>query len=112
MVARLGPATTRRLALTGSRFDAAQAARLGFVDELLADRSAIDARLDVILTEIRACAPGALAATKTLLNGLAGFDAAAFSQVAAEVFAEAVLGEGAEGIAAFKEKRPPGWATT
>lgn len=112
VVARLGPATTRRLALTGSRFDAAQAARLGFVDELLADRSAIDARLDVILTEIRACAPGALAATKTLLNGLAGFDAAAFSQVAAEVFAEAVLGEGAEGIAAFKEKRPPAWATT
>lgn len=111
VVARIGPAITRRLALTGSRFDAAQAASFGFVDELLADRNAIDARLDVILTEIRACAPDALAATKALLNGLQEFDAAVFSRLAAEVFAEAVLGEGAEGVAAFKEKRPPTWAT-
>ena len=112
VVARLGPAITRRLALTGSRFDAAQAASFGFIDELLADRAAIDARLDAILAEIQACAPGALAATKALLNGLPEFDVAAFSRTAAEVFADAVLGEGAEGIAAFKEKRSPAWATT
>lgn len=112
VVARLGPATTRRLALTGSRFNAAQAACLGFVDELLADRHELDARLDVILADIQACAPGALAATKALINDLPGFDISAFSHSAAEVFAHAVDGEGAEGIAAFKEKRSPAWATS
>lgn len=110
VVARLGPATTRRLALTGSRFSAAQAASLGFVDELLADRAALDQRLDGILTEILACAPGALAATKALLAGLPEADPATFTRAAAEVFAEAVLGEGVEGVAAFKEKRLPAWA--
>jgi isohexenylglutaconyl-CoA hydratase len=110
VVARLGPAATRRLALTGSRFNAAQAASFGFVDEVLASCAELDERLDAILTDIQACAPAALAATKALLNGLPKFDITAFSHAAAEVFAEAVLGEGAEGIAAFKEKRSPAWA--
>jgi isohexenylglutaconyl-CoA hydratase len=104
VVARLGLATTRRLALTGSRFNAEQATSLGLVDELLPDRAELDARLDAILGEIQSCAPAALAATKTLLNGLPGLDILAFSHTAADVFADAVLGEGAEGIAAFKEK--------
>lgn len=110
VVARLGLATTRRLALTGSRFDAAQAASFGLVDELMADRAELDARLTAILAEIQACAPAALAATKALINGLPGLDIDAFTTVAADVFADAVLGEGAEGIAAFKEKRAPAWA--
>ena len=70
------------------------------------------ARLDAILGEIQSCAPAALAATKALLNGLPGLDIVAFSHTAADVFADAVLGEGAEGIAAFKEKRAPAWANT
>ncbi|KEO86868.1 hypothetical protein EH30_04350 [Erythrobacter sp. JL475] len=111
VVARLGMANTRKLALTGSKFGGVQAANFGLVDELLADRSALDARLDELLNEIHACAPGALAATKALLRGLQEFETAAFSHVAAEIFADAVLGEGAEGIAAFKEKRSPAWAT-
>lgn len=111
VVARLGVAATRRLALTGSRFDAAEAVRLGFVDEMLPDRSALDARMDEILSEIQACAPNALAATKALLNGMSGPDLKSFSRIAADVFADAVTGEGAEGIAAFKEKRSPEWAT-
>lgn len=112
VVARLGLATTRRLALTGSRFNAEQATSLGLVDELLPDRAELDARLDAILGEIQSCAPAALAATKALLNGLPGLDIVAFSHTAADVFADAVLGEGAEGIAAFKEKRAPAWANT
>ena len=112
VVARLGLATTRRLALTGSRFNAEQATNLGLVDELLPDRAELDARLDAILGEIQSCAPAALAATKALLNGLPGLDIVAFSHTAADVFADAVLGEGAEGIAAFKEKRAPAWANT
>jgi isohexenylglutaconyl-CoA hydratase len=110
VVARLGPAATRRLALTGSKFNAAQAVSLGFVDEMLANRTELDQRLDEILSEIQVCAPSALAATKALLNGLLEFDTTAFSHAAAEIFAEAVLGEGAEGIAAFREKRAPAWA--
>ncbi len=110
VVARLGPATTRRLALTGSRIDAGQATALGLVDELFTDRAALDARLDAILAEIQACAPDALAATKALLNDLPGLDITDFSRAAADVFADAVAGEGAEGIAAFKQKRAPAWA--
>ena len=110
VVARLGLATTRRLALTGSRLNAAHAAAVGLVDELLPENAALDDRLEAILADIQACAPAALAATKSLLNDLSGLDIAAFAQTAAEVFADAVAGEGAEGIAAFKQKRAPAWA--
>ncbi|MFW2854530.1 enoyl-CoA hydratase/isomerase family protein [Sphingomonas sp. TX0543] len=110
VVARLGLATTRRLALTGSKLNAAQAAAVGLVDELLADRAALDERLDALLADVQACAPAALAATKSLLDGLSGLDLATFAQTAADVFADAVAGEGAEGIAAFKQKRAPAWA--
>lgn len=112
VVARLGLATTRRLALTGSRFDAAQAESMGLVDELFVERAALDARLEGILADIQACAPRALTATKVLLNSLQGLDLTTFSHAAADVFADAVLGEGREGIAAFKEKRAPAWAIT
>lgn len=110
VVARVGIAATRRLALTGRRIEATEALGLGLVDELLADRGAIDERLDLILDEIRQCAPGALAATKSLLNELAGFDAAGFATHAAAVFTDAFLSEGTEGIAAFKQKRAPAWS--
>ena len=110
VVARIGVAATRRLALTGSRFDAGQARAIGLVDELFEDGRSLEERLDRILEDIRACAPGALTATKALLNRLSGLDLVAFSDAAAEVFADAARGEGAEGIAAFRQKRPPAWA--
>ena len=112
VVARIGVVTARRLALTGSRIDAAQANTFGLVDETFADMTELDRRLDQILGEIQACAPGALAATKSLLNDLGGIDLTSFSHQAAEVFCDAVIGEGAEGIAAFKEKRAPAWVNT
>ncbi len=111
VVSRIGPAITRRLALTGSRFKAEEALHIGMVDELLPDSAAIDARLDSILADIEACGPRALAATKKMLLDLPNFDITAFTHSAAAVFADAALGEGEEGIAAFKEKRPPKWAT-
>lgn len=111
VVSRIGLATTRRLALTGSRFDAGQAVSFGLVDEMLPDRPALDARVAALLSEIRSCAPNALAATKSLLSTLSGIDMAVFTHNAANVFADAAAGDGAEGIAAFKQKRQPSWAT-
>lgn len=112
VVGRIGLSVTRRLALTGQSVVAADALRFGLVDELLPDREALELRLDAILSEIQLCAPGALKATKLLLQTLAGFDSENFKKRAASVFADAVLGEGAEGIAAFKEKRAPAWANS
>lgn len=110
VVARIGVAVTRRLALTARRVDATEAADFGLVDEVLPNGAALDHRLDAILDDIQLCAPRALAATKSLLRGLSGSDAATFAKHAATVFTDAFLDEGAEGITAFKEKRAPAWS--
>ena len=60
------------------------------------------------------CEPKALAATKAMLRRDRGGvsmaeDLAAMGALSAEYFASA---EAAEGIAAFRQKRPPAWAVT
>jgi enoyl-CoA hydratase len=94
--------------LTGTRFDAVEAARIGLVTESADDPTA---RLEELLEDLRACSPQGLAATKLLLTGplLAEFDARAEALAArsAELFASE---EAREGIASFLERRPPRWA--
>ena len=67
VAARVGIARTRRLALTGYRFDGREAERIGLVDMACADAAALEAALTQVLAEIGRCAPGANAAIKRLL---------------------------------------------
>lgn len=111
VVARIGVAAARRLALTAERIDAAEALRVGLAD--LAPRTAPDVAkaLAAILAGIARCAPQASAATKRLLHSLAPVDDG-YRDRAANEFAACLLGDEArEGIAAFADKRPPAWRT-
>lgn len=106
---RLSDRAAARRFLTGTRFDADEAARIGLVTEAVDDPHAA---LAVLLEELRACSPQGLAATKHLLTEplLATFDTRA--EVLAERSAQLFNSEDArEGIASFLERRPPRWAT-
>ena len=105
---RLTDRAASRYYLTGERFDADEAARIGLVTEAADDVSAATAPL---LDAFRACSPQGLAETKPLMAGnlLEAFDRDAedLAFLSARLFASE---EAQEGIAAFMEKRPPRWA--
>ncbi len=105
---RMDARAASRYYLTGETFDAATAARIGLITEAVAD---IDAGTLAVLDALRAGSPQGLRETKLLLTRdvLAGFDASAtgLAMLSARLFSSA---EAAEGMAAFREKRPPGWA--
>ncbi len=96
--------------LTGESFDAAEARSIGLVTHVTSD---VAATVDTLCAGIRAGAPGAVAETKRLLTTVPGVDRAdAFAEMAALSNRLFSSPEGAEGMAAFAEKRPPDWTRT
>lgn len=110
LVERLGYSQAKRLAVTGGRLDAAAALRIGLV-HALADTADLSTALDQVLTDILACAPGALAATKALMAQARWSEPHTLVAQAAVLFSRAAQGpEGGEGMSAFIQKRKPHWA--
>jgi methylglutaconyl-CoA hydratase len=110
MVHAMGLRHTRRYALTGERFGAAEALRIGLVHEVV-DAALIEARLEQVLDAIFLSAPGAMAVTKhsfLAANGLT-LDARQMATLAHESWMQRHSAEGHEGTAAFAEKRKPSW---
>jgi isohexenylglutaconyl-CoA hydratase len=111
LVERVGASQARRLAVTGGRLTAAQALAIGLVHEVHDDGAPLDGALANTLSQVLRCAPGAIAATKSLMARALHTSAADLVDDAAQVFARAVRGaEGIEGMAAFMQKRLPSWA--
>ena len=110
LVERLGYSQAKRLAVTGGRLSAANALAIGLVHAVHAPEQ-IDAALAAVLSDIQACAPGAIAATKALMAKARCSEPASLVQEAARIFSRAVQGtEGQEGTTAFLQKRKPSWA--
>lgn len=108
---RVGASEARRLLLTAAAFDGEEAGRLGFVHTVVDDAAALDAAAETLLARSRRGAPGAIAATKQIINATSTLDGDALVQFAAERFADCMLGDEArEGLAAFAEKRQPAWS--
>ena len=97
---RIG-ANARRYFLTGERFDAWTALRIGLVDEVAADA---DDAVELVLAELASAGPEAARAAKRLVRE--GPRDEATTEVAAGLRAGA---EGQEGLRAFLEKRPASW---
>lgn len=111
VVARIGLANSRRLALSGARFDGREAEALGLVNWACEGREALEEQVQTTIFEVHRCAPGAVAATKKLVLDAGTVALSELLDRAAGDFAHALRGpEGREGTAAFLEKRPPGWA--
>lgn len=115
VAARIGVQAARRLMLTGERIDAAEAHRIGLLDYHVADAAHLDAHTDELLARILACAPGASATTKQMLNAVLGAkrwwsdELTHYLDEAADAFARQMRSEAIEGVAAAREKRAPNW---
>jgi len=108
-IPKIGANQAMRLFLTGARFDAVEAERLGLVHAVVPSE-ALEAAVRHELGEIAKGGPVALAEAKRLVRVVStapldeGFDYA--QRKIAELFAS---DEAAEGMAAFAEKRSPTW---
>lgn len=110
MVHAMGLRHTRRYALTGERFDAQEALRIGLVHEIVpAER--LDSRLADVLDAIFLSGPGAIAMTKRSFLGANGLllDERQMAMLAHESWTQRHSPEGHEGTTAFREKRKPSW---
>ena len=100
----------RRYGLSGERFSAAEALRLGLIHQI-ADIGDIESTLARIIEELLLGAPGAIAALKATAARLAG------PQITEALLRELEAGsagmletpEAIEGVASFLEKRKPNW---
>ncbi len=110
MVHAMGLRHTRRYAVTGERFDAAEAVRIGLVHEVV-ESNRLEDRLAEALDAVFRSAPGAVAVTKRSFLGANGWvqDERAMAQLAQESWMQRASAEGREGLAAFREKRDPDW---
>src|SRR5229473_5189348 len=94
-------AHARRYFLTGERFDAATALRIGLVEEVAAD---LDAAVDQVVVELLTAGPEAVREAKRLVRERPEGEETA--QIAARLRAGQ---EGQEGLRAFLERREPNW---
>ena len=100
---KIGPSAARRYFVTGERFDAATAHRIGLVHEVADD---LDAAVDTILAELRSAGPKATRHAKRLvLERPDGLD------TARRIAERRTSDEGQEGLRAFLERRRPNWTT-
>lgn len=110
---RLQPRAAHELFLTGEKFDAERAERIGLINAAV-DADDLDATVTRYVDALCAGGPKALAATKDLLSG--GAEAAEWEglekvfnemlAMSAQFFASE---EGQEGILSFVQKRRPSW---
>src|SRR6266850_593036 len=100
----------RRYFLTAERFSAAEAYRIGFIQELTQPEE-LDATVNAILGEIVQGAPGAHAATKDLIRSVARrpITPELIADMAGRIAGARASEEGKEGVRAFLEKRKPAW---
>jgi methylglutaconyl-CoA hydratase len=109
-IAKIGESSARALFLSGVRFDAERARRIGLVHEIAADEAALDARVASIVDELLAAGPTATREAKALIRRLRGQPAAqARALTVAAIARQRTSPEGQEGLAAFLEKRDPAW---
>jgi len=98
---KIGPSAARRYFVTGERFDAATAHRIGLVHEVAED---LDAAVERILGELASAGPKAARHAKRLvLERPDGPD------TARRIAERRTSDEGQEGLRAFLERRRPSW---
>ena len=103
--AKIGTGAARRFFLTGERFDAETAHRVGLVQEVASE---LDGTVEHVTGELLKSAPGAVRAAKKLARERPA-DGEELARIAAGLRAG---DEGQEGLRSFLEKRGPSWTRT
>lgn len=111
VIAAMGERSAYRYMLTAERFTAAEAYRIGFVQEICIDEE-LDAAVNALLGHLVAGGPAAQAATKDLIRSVAGRPITddLIGDTATRIAAARASDEGKEGVRSFLEKRKPAWA--
>jgi len=110
-IAAIGERAARRYFLTGERFEAAEAWRLGLVHELCRDADDMDEKIGTIVDALLACGPVAQREAKDLVRAVAGRPVTAelIEDTAERIARMRSSPEGREGVGAFLEKRRAAW---
>ena len=111
VVSAIGERAARRYFLTGERFDAAEAWRLGLVHDLASDDADLDEKVGAIVDAMIACGPVAQREAKELIRAVCARPVTSeLIQDTAERIARIRSSpEGREGVGAFLEKRRAAW---
>jgi isohexenylglutaconyl-CoA hydratase len=108
---RVGLTRTRELMLTGRRFQGEKAKAYGIVHEVCPPDELQDC-IDLVLDDVRQCAPGAIAATKELIFKVNDRSPDQTVSYRASLLNRLRAGDEAqEGMLAFIEKRPAKWVS-
>lgn len=110
VVRAIGARQARRYFMTAEVFGASQARELGVVHEIV-DPEQLPERLEQLVSNIQACAPGAQRESRDLIDRVSHQPAdASLRTWTAELIARLRTGEeGREGLDAFLQKRPAAW---
>jgi methylglutaconyl-CoA hydratase len=110
-IAAIGERAARRYFLTGERFEAAEAWRLGLVHDLAPSEGELDEKVGQIVDTLLACGPIAQKEGKELIRAVAGRPVTSelIQDTADRIARVRSSPEGREGVAAFLEKRRPAW---
>ncbi|MDB5543036.1 MAG: hypothetical protein JWO64_185 [Hyphomicrobiales bacterium] len=111
LVRAVGVRAARRLTVTAERFGAAEALRLGLVHAVV-ETGALDSAVERSLASALEGGPEAIAAAKSLFADLSRpVDDATMEETSKRIAAIRAGAEAREGVAAFLDKRKPGWRT-
>jgi methylglutaconyl-CoA hydratase len=102
-LAKIGPSAARRYFVTGERFDAATALRIGLVHDVAAD---LDAALERVLAELANAGPRAARHAKKLV-----LDRPDGPETARRIAERRTSEEGQEGLRAFLDRRSASWSS-
>jgi enoyl-CoA hydratase/carnithine racemase len=105
---RFGASVVRRMALAGAMFSAEEALALGLVDELAARGEGV-VRAEALAADIAKRGPLAVQMVKAMINAAEGEDRDAPIEGLAGALT-AFTQDLAEGVAAFRSKRPPAFS--
>lgn len=110
VVEAIGPRQARRFFLTGERFDAETARRLGLV-HMVAMPAQLEATLDGVIGDLLACGPLAQNEAKDLIRAVQNrpLTDGLMEDTAGRIARLRASPEGKEGVTAFLEKRKPRW---
>jgi methylglutaconyl-CoA hydratase len=110
IIRAIGAHAAKRLFLTGAKFDAAEAERLGLLSAVLPPAD-LDAAVDKLTKQLLENAPEAMAEAKELVQFVASrpLGREVIDGTADRIAKRRASAEGKEGLSAFLEKRTPAW---
>jgi methylglutaconyl-CoA hydratase len=113
VIAKIGATHARALFLTGERFDAERAHRIGLVHRVVESEQELDAAVYEAVTQLKTSGPEAVRECKKLIAHVATHAAVDSIPYTIDAIASRrVSDEGQEGMKAFLEKRLASWIST